>query len=68
MQLSPSALLAAVCYVTRELRVLLIVITETNQRNETSCEGYVATSVNTNKSACRQLSNIQQILSGLQLI
>ena len=41
MQLSPSALLAAVCYVTRVLRIFLIVITASIQRNETSCEGYI---------------------------
>jgi len=52
MQLSPSALLAADCYVARELRFLLAVITAAVLLNETGCAGYV-TSMNTNKAASR---------------
>ena len=62
MQMSPSALLAADCYVTREgSSHLLIVITVAILRNEMGCAGYV-TSVNTNKAACFLLSNVQQIV------
>jgi hypothetical protein len=52
MQVLLSALLAADCYVTRELRFSLIVITASIRRNERGCADYVTT-MNTNKSACR---------------
>jgi hypothetical protein len=50
--------------VTRDLRVLLIVITAAILRNEACCAGYVTTSVNTNKAACFLVSNLQQFGSG----
>jgi len=68
MQMSRSALLAADCYVTREFRVLLIVIAETFLRKEIGCAGYVTMGVNTKKAACSLVSNLQQIVSGLPLI
>jgi len=52
MQMSPSALLAADCYVTRKFRVLLIVITQRILPNETGSESYVTMGVKTNKAAC----------------
>ena len=52
MQMSPSALLAADCYVTRELRVLLVVNTAAILLNERGCAVYVRTDVNTYKAAC----------------
>jgi hypothetical protein len=52
MQMSPSALLTGDCYVTKELCVLLIVITAAILHNERCCAGYVTTSVNTNEAAC----------------
>jgi len=55
--MSPSALLAADCYVTRELRVLLVVNTAAILLNERGCAVYVRTGVNTYKAACFLVSS-----------
>jgi hypothetical protein len=63
MQMSPSALLAGDCYVTRDLRVIYIVITAEILRNEAGCAGYVTTGVTRTRPLvfwCQILSRLDQ--------